>query len=838
MSPDTGAVLSPEFLQELEVARRRVDVLEEANRAIQGLVNRIGRLSAFSEGLERSGSPEEVADLLFEEVRGIFPVDLLLLSLVPEDGAPFAPFRTACPPDAAAEARREFEAQAGLGMLRWALELRRPTMVAAQQLGGHLVLVPLVTARRAVGVLLVGTSVAAEAIEHGQLTLAAVAARQAAECLDNLRLTEELRRQNAALQQAAETAQARRVADLGLLVESARTVSGPLDPDSILQVLAEETCRHLGVPTMSIALLDGDGCLRVAASTGLAPECLDCVDYLGSEGGLGGRVAEDCQPLLARDIWADPRNRCCEVARDAGYRSYLGVPMVARERTIGVLSVMTRSPRDFSPEEVALLCGLAAQGALAIENARLHGEALRRSEELGALLRAAKTVMGNMGLEQILERIVEEAARIAGTAHVKVLLLDRDEPVLRLGAVAGRPASLLEGLRLPVGTGYSGAVAETGQPLSVADCRNDPRNAFAEQDRALGLVSYLGLPIRVRDTVVGVLTFNTDRPRTYTVEELAYLTSFADQAAVAIENARLVEDLQHRVVEQQRAMARLVQTTRMASVGLLAAGVAHDINNPLCVISNHLQLVRLRHRALAAPVETALQSIEANVQRIAGRIQALLEYARGKAGERGRCDVNESIERLLGLLQSHPLYRRLQISAEYGGELPPVELDRVAWEQVLQELLSNAREAMPSGGSVWITTRRLGAGESGDSWNGGAGEASLGPAPHQSTNSPIHQSPDPLTRRSTAPEGAGGWVEVVIRDDGPGIAPQHLQRIFDPFFTTKGTPGGMGLGLTVARDLVTEQGGRLRVQSDGRKGTQVVIQLPAAVAAAATAKVA
>jgi signal transduction histidine kinase len=83
---------------------------------------------------------------------------------------------------------------------------------------------------------------------------------------------------------------------------------------------------------------------------------------------------------------------------------------------------------------------------------------------------------------------------------------------------------------------------------------------------------------------------------------------------------------------------------------------------------------------------------------------------------------------------------------------------------------------------------------------------------------------------------------VVIRDEGPGIAPQHLQRIFDPFFTTKGTPGGMGLGLTVARDLVAEQGGRLQVQSDGRKGTQVVIQLPAlataAKPAAARAKVA
>jgi GAF domain-containing protein len=469
MSPDGSTVVSPDFLRELDNARRRLDVLEEANRAIQGLVDRIGCLSAYSEGLERCGSPEEVADLLLEEAQSIVPSEMLLLALQANGDGGFQPFRLVGPPASAPTLRQEFEAQHAAGMVRWTMEAHRPAMVAAHHLGGHLVLVPLVTSRRPVGLLLLGSTLPAEVIAQEQLTLMAVAARQAAERFENLHLAAVLRQQNLALQAAAEAAQAHRIADLGLLVEAARTVSGPLDPESILQVLTEETCRHLNVRVVSIALVDGEGRLRIAASTGLPPECLDCLDVPGGNGGLPAWVADHCTPLAVPDVWGDARYHCCAVGREAGLRSFLGVPMVARQRPIGVLSVMTDAARAFSPEEVAMLSGLAAQGALAIENARLHGQALRRTEELGALLRASRSVMADLGLGEILRRIVEEAARIAGTPHVKLLLLDRETDRLQLGAVAGRPRDCLEGFDLPLGSGLSGIVAATGEPLFVAD---------------------------------------------------------------------------------------------------------------------------------------------------------------------------------------------------------------------------------------------------------------------------------------------------------------------------------------------------------------------------------
>jgi two-component system NtrC family sensor kinase len=307
-----------------------------------------------------------------------------------------------------------------------------------------------------------------------------------------------------------------------------------------------------------------------------------------------------------------------------------------------------------------------------------------------------------------------------------------------------------------------------------------------------GAASYVGVPLVARDRAIGVLSVMMDTAREFSAEEVALLRGLAAQGASAIENTRLFADVQGRMDEQQRALARLVQSAHLASVGLLAGGVAHDINNPLCIISNHLQLLRLRKEHLPPEMDAALTSIEGSVRRIAGSIEALLEYARVRPGERQRADVNEAMRRILLLLQYHPLCRRLSVVTDFATELPPVELDRAAWEQVILELVTNAREAMAEGGRVHIRTRPLGSRPA----RGGSGEVA--------------------------------WVEVSVEDDGPGIAPEEVSRIFDPFFTTKSVKRGMGIGLKICRDIVDEHGGSLRVEPGTPAGTRVVIELPGA----------
>jgi signal transduction histidine kinase len=329
----------------------------------------------------------------------------------------------------------------------------------------------------------------------------------------------------------------------------------------------------------------------------------------------------------------------------------------------------------------------------------------------------------------------------------------------------------------------------------IVHAAQDPRARACALLQAAGVVSFLGVPLVARDRPIGVLSVMTDSRREFAPEEVALLTGLAAQGASAIENAQLFADVQERMEHQQRALARLVQSAHLASVGVMAGGIAHDINNPLCIISNHLQLLRLRREGISPEVEAALTSIETSVQRIAGSIEALLEYARVRPDERQRTDLNEAIRRILLLLQYHPMCRRVRVVTDLMADLPAVQLDRAAWEQVLLELLTNAREAMADDGTVRIRTRCRGAGTNGHATEGVTAEAS--------------------------------GVEVVVEDDGPGITSEEIARAFDPFFTTKAAKRGVGIGLKICRDIVHKHGGDLRLERGDPVGTRVVIELPA-----------
>jgi GAF domain-containing protein len=184
-----------------------------------------------------------------------------------------------------------------------------------------------------------------------------------------------------------------------------------------------------------------------------------------------------------------------------------------------------------------------------------------RQETLAAMLRAERAIMTEVDLKSMLAVIVTEASRIAGTPYVKVLLLDEERGVLRIAAVAGGVVPV--GTELPLDNSYSGTVATTGEVLFSPDTQNDPQNFLAAQDRAAGVVNYLGIPIKAKGRVLGVLTLNTNTPRDFDEEEIAHLASFADRAALALEHARLREDLEDRLyrTDTLAALNRLITSS-------------------------------------------------------------------------------------------------------------------------------------------------------------------------------------------------------------------------------------------------------------------------------------
>jgi PAS domain S-box-containing protein len=266
---------------------------------------------------------------------------------------------------------------------------------------------------------------------------------------------------------------------------------------------------------------------------------------------VAGTVAQCRQGMFVNEFPTSPYTTPFILAH-ATYHAVLGQPLLYRDRLLGVIVVTSNAPaHQFVEHDLQILELFADQAAIALENARLHQAALRRGAELEALLSATGSVMSGLDLEGILDRIVAQAQQMSGAPHVKVLLLDPPAGVLRVGAARG--TAHLPGETIPIDTGISATVARTGEVLYSSNHGENPRNPAAVRDRELGIQTYLGLPIKKGTEVLGVLTFNTTTPKEYSAAELAYLTSFATQAAIAIENARLYAAVQQELAGRQQA---------------------------------------------------------------------------------------------------------------------------------------------------------------------------------------------------------------------------------------------------------------------------------------------
>ncbi|MFA5140910.1 MAG: ATP-binding protein [Elusimicrobiota bacterium] len=233
------------------------------------------------------------------------------------------------------------------------------------------------------------------------------------------------------------------------------------------------------------------------------------------------------------------------------------------------------------------------------------------------------------------------------------------------------------------------------------------------------------------------------------------------------------------ITEHKRSEQALVQAQRLMSVGQLAAGVAHEINNPLAALSGEIQWLQDKTRSL--PVRRSLKFMERVSKRIADIVSKLLVFSRqSPVDTREVVGVNALLEVALELLQRRLESAGVRVSRKLGKRLPSIRVDKGQIEQVLMNVLVNSLDAMPEGGRLTVVTRRQ-----------------------------------------------DGVVEIVVQDTGFGIPVDDLAKIFDPFFTTKPPGKGVGLGLSVSHGIVTNHGGRIEVESQEGKGTRVRIELPA-----------
>jgi PAS domain S-box-containing protein len=607
-------------------------------------------------------------------------------------------------------------------------------------------------------------------------------------------------------------------------LEAVRAISAEVTRELNLPALLDLTIRRavelMGAASGAVFLWDEAAqVLLPRAWCGLGEWIREVRLRLGE--GFVGAVAQNRQGMIVNDYRGSAYAHPIFLERTA-ITACLAEPLLYRDRLVGVIGVINNANRQpFIEQDRETLGLLATQAAIAIENARTHGAAVRRGEELGALLRATRSIMSGLDLQGILTRIVGEAAEMAGTPHVTVMLVDKPAQVLRLAALAGDPVPA--GFTLPLGTDLSGIVAQSGQAVFSEDSPNDPRNLLAERDRRLGFLTYLGLPIMIRGEVLGVLTFDTTGPRQYTREEMAYLASFADMAAMAIENARLYQEISHqalsleqRVQERTRELEAVNRELQGASrhKSEFLANMSHELRTPLNSIIGFAEVLQDPEISpLTEKQARFLRHIHQAGRHLLELISDILDLSKVEAGkltlQPQALSVAITLEDVLVPARDLASKKSQRLASDIEADLPPLQADPVRFKQICSNLLSNALKFTPKGGTITLLARKV-------DW---------------STGQVVNLSP-PVDHLTTRPiDRPGEWLEITVRDTGIGIKPEDLPRLFQDFVQLESVETkrheGTGLGLALTKRLVKLHGGRIWAASDGEgRGSTFTVLLP------------
>jgi two-component system, NtrC family, sensor kinase len=664
---------------------------------------------------------------------------------------------------------------------------RDPMTVASIELGGirTLLVVPMIKNDALVGAIVIFRQEVRPFTEK-QIELVKNFANQAVIAIENARLLNELRQRTNDLTESLQQQTA--TADVLKVISSS---PGKLEP--VFDAMLENAVRICEAKFGMLYLYDGDegGGFRVVAAYNVPPALEEArrrgpIRPPQGKGAPLGDVIRTRQTAQVADLAASQAYAECHPATVAGVelggvRTLLIAPMLKEGELVGAFSIFRQEVRPFTDKHIELVENFAAQAAIAIENTRLLNELRESLQQQTATADVLKVISrSSFDLQAVLQTLVESAGRLCDADFATITR--QKDGVLLFAEAYGYSPEFIEYLRaLPVergrGTATGRALLER-RVVHIADVLADPDYTWAEAQRLGGYRTVLGVPMLREGIPVGVLTLTRSEVRPFTDKQIELVSTFADQAAIAIENVRLFDEINDK--SRQLEIASLHKSQFLANM-------SHELRTPLNAILGYNELMLKNiYGETTGKMSAVLTRIQSNGRHLLRLINDVLDLSKIEAGQLTLSFADYSIKHVVHSVRAavEPLAteKRLAFKVEVPPDLPTGCGDERRLIQVLLNLVSNA---------IKFTD---------------VGEVTI--------------------KVSTA----NGAFTLSVRDTGPGIDPADQIRIFEEFQQADSSitkkKGGTGLGLSIARHIIEMHGGRIWVESSVGKGATFFFTVP------------